>query len=522
MGARHLVGTLWAVAALAGCSGSPDLEPAPKEPAPLPAPDPQPEPTTAATVVLPAAPYTDDAIRSAREAAQRRLLTAEQPLQPDLRAPPASGLPGGAQVLGEGELPGFFAALEHPEGQAPLGHMERALAELESGSRGEPVRFAFYGASGTAADLWTGYVRAYLQERFGDGGPGFTFAAKPRRWSRHQELLIESSKHWTRHNAYRIDPGSIDEPKAQFGVMGQVLDTTSKFAWTQISPKSGSRSETTLARYELHYLLQEDGGSIWVKLDGKRVATVSTDLGSKKARAHALEPGSKIGVLTVRLEPGEAHVLRLGAKGDGPIRLLGVVAETERPGVVLDTLGVIGAKATNMMVWDEQMWAQHLESRLPDLVMMAFGNNEAADEDEPIGEYETGYRAVMQRLEKVAPEASCIIMGPGDFPKRVRPDGTPAEHGDTEFTLELRPRLAEIEAVQRKIALEFGCAYLDPVSILGGQGAKHVWVEAGLGKDDYLHLTREGYVRLGTAVADAMLHRYDWATRGDWSPIPGG
>lgn len=430
----------------------------------------------------------DDHIRSAREQAQRALLRPNEPLQPDLAPTPGGPLPGADQPLPPAGLPGFFTSLESRGSDSPLAHFEAALDSLQRGEARAPVRVAVYGASGVSADLWTAYVRAYLQARFGDGGPGIVAAAPPTSWYRHHELELESSKRdWTKHNSHRLEG---DQDPGYFGVMGQAMSATSKTAWTQISPRSGSRSATQLASYVIDYLAQPGGGSFRVLLDGELVGEVSTDTS---------EPTPGLGRERVELEPGSSHRLRIEVEGDGPVRLLGVIAETERPGIVLDTLGVDGAKPSNHRAWNEALWTEHIRARDPVLYLLVFGNNEAVDEDQPIGVYASDYRLLLERFARALPDASCVVVGPDDFPKIN-------EAGE----LEPRPRLAEIRKVQRELAASYGCAFLDLLALFGGPGSKTAWVAAGLGKDDHLHLTRAGYLRVGMGVADALLQGYDW------------
>lgn len=454
-------------------------------PAPSPEPAPQAEPDPPPP--LPRTAVLDDAIRAARTTAQLRILPRNQEPFPDLPPLPDGPLPG-ADVPPEA-IPGFFAPLHYPPDHDPLASFEAALAELEAGTRDTPVRLAFYGASGTASDLWTGYVRAYLQARFGNGGPGLVAAAKPNRWYRHTEFQLEvPKKRWTRNNSYRrVD----DEDPGHFGAMGQSVTADSKRAWSEIKPGKRSTTADQIAFYELHHLQQPRGGSYVVRIDGKVAAEVSTRLPKGEDRP-------RLGTHRVDVESGE-HTVRIELAGDGEVRLLGMVAETEKPGIVLDTLGVDGAKTSNQLLWDEPLWTEHIRSRDPVLYVLAFGSNESVDEDEPISQYESENRRVLERFRRVLPDASCVMFGPGDFPK-IDEEGMPQP----------RPRLDEIREVQRRLAPEYGCAFFDALQMVGGHGAKSAWVNAGLAREDYLHLTRRGYVRLAMGFADALMHRYDW------------
>src|SRR4051794_32652682 len=65
------------------------------------------------------------------------------------------------------------------DGNGALDHFYAALRDLHSGQSRRNVRIVHFGDSPTTADLITGDARELLQERFGNGGPGFLLIAKP-------------------------------------------------------------------------------------------------------------------------------------------------------------------------------------------------------------------------------------------------------------------------------------------------------------------------------------------------------
>ncbi len=474
-----------ALACRSGDSPPPPATPTAEPAAPVAADAPDPTPAAVELPPLPDHAVLDDAIIAAKARAQSELLASSEPPHPELQPLPPHGLPG-AKLTAD-PMPGFFTPLVMPPEGDPLAPLDEALAQLQSGERSEPVRLAMYGASGTAVDLWTGYLRRYLQARFGDGGPGIVSAAPHNRWYRHHELSIKGSKHWTKRNAYRRD--GEDDP-GLYGPMGVCHDTANKRAWAEIKKGRRAPSDRTLAFYELLHLQQPGGGTYRALIDGTKVAEIATALPTG-------ESNPKLG--SHRIELGEGQpTLRLEAAGDGAVRMLGVIAETGKPGVVVDTLGIDGAKIVNQLLWNETLWAEGIRRRDPVLYVLAFGTNSSVNEEDPLSEWEAGYRVVLERFRKTLPKAGCVIFGPGDYP---------IVEGDQVLP---RPRLNEIREIERRLAPEYGCAFWDALSFVGGEGAKPAWVEAGLARDDYLHLTRAGYVRLGIGFADALMQRYDW------------
>jgi hypothetical protein len=64
------------------------------------------------------------------------------------------------------------------------------LYRHQQGKTPGPVRILHYGDSHTAADEWTGEMRARLQEKFGDGGSGYSFAGRP--WNGYRREDVRS------------------------------------------------------------------------------------------------------------------------------------------------------------------------------------------------------------------------------------------------------------------------------------------------------------------------------------------
>ncbi len=436
-------------------------------------------------------------IKEARDRAQQRMLGEQAPLLPDLPPLPAGGAQAAMIAAEQAPLiPGFFVRVEDPEEQTnALAAFHDALLALEDGRDPDgKVRVVFFGASGTASDLWTGYVRTYLQTRFGDGGPGVVPGAAPNKWFHHSELSVVSSAGWTRYHA-----GQREKlPDQAYGLMALAMITTRAGEWARIGPSKSRADNLRVARYEIDYLEQPGGGRFAVSIDGVQVAEVATD-------------AAFLGLGTFKYDvPPGLHRLEIVTLDEGAeVRLFDVVAESDTPGVVLDTVGIEGARASVHLHNDEQLFMQALARRAPDLIVLAYGTNEATDTDEAISAYESKERSVVLRMRRAAPQASCLLFGPGDFPL-VQGKGK-------RRTIEPRPRVGEILEVQRRVAREMGCAFWDGREFMGGEGSMKAWVEAqpSFAQGDFLHFTRRGYVRLGQALSDALLLEYDLAHAAD-------
>jgi lysophospholipase L1-like esterase len=385
----------------------------------------------------------------------------------------------GRNVNGNGL--GLFEPLTLPPGGRPALHdFYDALHDLREGKDPDgKVRVLVYGASHTDADVYPHYLRAYLQERFGDGGHGFVHVAKPWRWYGHVRMQVEGLDGWLTEHAQRTN-GRDD---GLWGLLGASLSSKSKRAWGKVSHRKGSVG----SKYELYFLRQPKGGSFVVTIDGSKKVTVRT-------AAAQIAPGYH----PIELPEGE-HTIEVRPVGNGEVRMFGMTVERDQPGVVVDTLGIGGTRITNLRAWDETVWGDNVRRRNPDLVIFAYGTNSAPG-GIGMADYEERVREVVQKVKRAAPDASCLLIGPGSFPQKLE-DG---RYGP-------RERVAGIIAAQSRVAAELGCAFWDLRAFMGGELAMLDWASSTprMAKGDLVHLTRRGYVRMGMGLVDALMLDFD-------------
>lgn len=391
----------------------------------------------------------------------------------------ADGAGEGLGLGGEELLLGSEVALHDPSGRA-LNAFHRALRRAALGEG--QARVVVYGASHVAGDFATGTLRRMLQQEFGDAGHGFVLPAQPWPHYRHLDITVESnSRRWT---ADRVRTG-VGEP-GRYGLAGVALTASSSGAFGRVLT-----GERHASRFELFYWRAPDGGSMEVRIDDRLVRRLPT---------RAAEAGPAYELFTV---PDGPHSFEIRARGDGPITVFGVAVEREVPGVVLDTLGINGARAANQLMWDEALWREQLRRRAPDMIVLAYGTNESGDDDQPIESYEADLRQVVARTRAAVPSASCMLIGPSDRPVPNR-DGTFAE----------RPRTAMVIDVQRRVAADHGCAFFDLVEFGGGPMHMVQWasVDPAWAQRDHVHFTIRAYERLGQVLHGSVLGGYDGPT----------
>lgn len=432
----------------------------------------------------PLTPVYDATILRLRSRAQERILGRDQAVEDEFgRIVPARQI-----VLDSSEGPpapngnalGQFVPVEN---EAALSHFHAALGSLAAAREpGNKVRIAVYGASHTQADIYSGYLRYYLQSRFGNGGAGFIPLGVERGWSSRIDFKVRARGFKMQYVQQKSPP-----PHGRFGLSGMAA-VGGPHGRIRISPENTTDPDLTGSQYGLFYAAEPFTGDIAISVDGGVPVQLPTSAAKLEARYHTFE------------RPLGWHEVEIRSLGIGGARLFGLTIERAQPGVVLDTLGIRGTRAANMLLWDQALWEEHLHRRDPDLVLLAYGTNETTDRGQPIADYSKELSQVLARVRKALPDASCVLVGPGDFPK--------AEEDGSWST---RPRLLEIIREQRRLAPRFGCGFWDAYAFMGGAGSMAEWVRSNprLGAPDHIHLSTRGYVRMGMVLGDALLRAYD-------------
>lgn len=238
--------------------------------------------------------------------------------------------------------------------------------------------------------------------------------------------------------------------------------------------------ETPFRRLRLHLLRQPGGGRVRVRVDGREVALVDLD-------------GSP-GAVLVQPEPnGESRRLEIECLG-GPVRILGLALENG-PGVSYSALGVIGAQASWLLRSEPSVFEAILQRESPDLVILAFGTNEASLSDFEPESYRRNLRNVLDRFRTSLPDTAILLLGPPDC---VLPRARPGA-------------LRQVVRIQADLAQQTGALFISQQEAMGGEGAMISWAKEGLALKDRIHFSSEGYARLARAGLSGLFTRLDRA-----------
>ena len=359
---------------------------------------------------------------------------------------------------------------------APFEQTAALVPFFEQLMRVKPVHIVQWGDSHTAADDFTGGLRDQFQQRFGNGGSGFSVAGHPFPGYRRFDARGGGTPLW------QTVGGRAGNGDGWFGLGGVSIVAD--------RPGQSVFLNTECDRLEVHFLQQPGGGRLALYDNEERLDDIDT--------------GGELTAGFVRYEaqPGP-HRFSLRTLDRKPVRVFGWVAD-KAAGVTYEALGLNGAEAGVILKWNPEMLATYVHRREPALIVLAYGTNEASDPYWKHESYREMFAALVARLRETAPAATILVVGPPDRWSVVR------------GRWQLVAGIDGINADQRAVCKQLGCAYWDTRARMGGPGAMRDWLYAGLAQGDRVHFNSAGYRRLASVLfADLMkqLEIYEHATQ---------
>lgn len=451
------------------------------------------------------------------------------PVEPRSTQPSTDANAAGATADAADDMPtagaGFLDA-------AP-GSLDALFRALDAAERGEPpgrTLLVFFGDSHTASDAMTSRIRSVWQQRFGDAGRGLVAAGRPT--ARH---YYQRDVRYGATGAWRSAVGGARDPEP-FGIAGLRVYGERRGSTLWVETCADCPAGTAVAQFEILYQAAPERGTLKFRVDGEPWQQLST-------RTSAAEPPHPARhVISV---PDGAHRLTLEHAGGGQVDLYGIVLERARPGVVVDSLGVVGRRLGSLRSWDWSIIGDQLATRDPRLVVLQYGTNEADDPDLDLEALARYYDEVIARIRAAAPGASILILGPPDMavreagracdrmrkPAKAPPPKQPVEDpdipvgdaesapaddaGQPDVIPECRWRtpgvLREIIAVEHAAAVRNKVAFFDTFAAMGGADKMNEWflAQPRMVFKDRVHFTTAGYQRWADELSNALLVSYE-------------
>lgn len=341
--------------------------------------------------------------------------------------------------------------------------------------RAEVFRIVQIGDSHTAGDFFTGGLRAALQERWGNAGAGWVWPVAVA--GQRAAVMQCAASGWRVLTARQEGSGF---PLG--GVLARSEPGGGRLLLTPAAGYAGPQRVTALAR----------------------PARASGPLRFEDAQglAHAEAPeapeaphGQGWRAMAFRAEPP----LRITAQA-GDVWELGPMGfENGGAGVTVSALGLNGAQITHAERW-RSGWPQDLLAMRADLLIFAFGTNEAFDPRPDPARAEAAWARVLDAARRALPRAGLLLLG---APDALRPGALQTE-AETEGDCGRPLWLGLAQRMQRRQAQAAQAAWWPWQDAMGGPCTARRWQAEGLMAPDGVHFTPAGYARAARQLADSL------------------
>lgn len=333
------------------------------------------------------------------------------------------------------------------------------LARKFSTADRTPINIVQLGDSHTAADLFSGEMRRLLQAQYGDGGIGFV-AATPVPGTRYEQVILTAAKRqWSLVSAR-------NQQSTQFPLGGYLSLPQSPGAKVQIAQREPNRQQ-----YRVSALYQATVNST---LKAQSSLTQASRMLAATGGQWRFSPPFNNLSMPLELSVANTQGLALGGWN-----ILG----QKSAGVIYSSLGINGARLDVLDKW-QPGWVDTLKALRPDLVVLAYGTNEAFDDDLELDKYRAQFQDKITQLRKTLPKAVILLVGPPDSIKR-RGAGSCA-------AAQPQP-LRQVIQIQKDLAQRNRTLFWDWQAFMGGDCAISQWQAKELARNDLVHLTADGY-----------------------------
>lgn len=346
----------------------------------------------------------------------------------------------------------------------------QAFRDLETGVRTEPLRIIQLGDSHTAGDYLTERLRNQLQTRYGNAGIGWLTPGYVTN-QRSAQASMKGLGKW------QMNDSKMPKPNQRFP-LGGLFNTSGGASIMDVK----SKIDLPGGSWQLS-IWHKDSNTPW------KIALPSGKLYKLAPQDHV---DGEWNLSNIAVNSTNATSLRLLAPNGGSLG--GVSLDRMAPGITLDAMGLNGAKTSIINRWDQPSVQKQLIWRKPQLVILAYGTNEAFETD--ISDYAQQLRDAVRLIKKSVPEASILIVGAPASAKNRSP------HSRAGCRLPLPPNLIQVMNVQRRVAKQERTLFWDWAAIMGGKCGAFAWANSrpALMRKDLIHFSGEGYV----ATADML------------------
>lgn len=404
---------------------------------------------------------------------------------------------------------------------------------LETQKSGK-VRIVHIGDSHIQADLFTGVIRKNLQEKFGNGGLGFSFPHNLARTNGNYFIKYSSNQSWNNHRLTKEKNGS------PIGLSGISLTTKARDFAVEINVRDNAYQFNTLK------IVTPNNQNMFEVATAKKTITLESDV--PKTIVHKIKNGEALSIIADKYNISVAELKRYNGLKSNNIRagktlkiptnemqkrsvkrsefiplslteeshshsfysetpmdkiylipnksasdfaLNGLIFEKNEPGITYSAIGVNGAKASDYNKYP--LFFEQTPALQADLIVISLGTNETFDKM-PVQDYMNQLNTFIANIKAKNPNAEVLVMS-------------------TPPSLLYRRSLNHFaDAYAREINAQASVANhasWDLFAIMGGMYGVNRNYRQGLMSGDKVHYTKSGYEKQGELFSQALLNAYE-------------
>lgn len=345
------------------------------------------------------------------------------------------------------------------------------LFKALEGASEKGVRIVHYGDSQIEEDRISSRIREALQERFGGYGQGMMPAMKYFTFGMGCDASGEGDR-------FSVFGNKSDNSK--YGPYGDFIriDSTIQLNFRQMR----SKDKGVMPFDRLSVLVGNVDGELRMRCAGKTLVAT----GDRSLSRYDFElPDSSLRASLV-----------LSGKAD----IYGVLLDS-REGVHLDNVAMRGCAGLVFTSISSEQLRRFYRDENVRLIILQYGGNSVpyTTSTKAVSNYAQAMRKQIAYLQKMAPEARIVLIGPSDMSTLVK------------GKRQTYPILPEYIDSLRANTNAAGAAYWDLYGAMGGWNSMVDWVNATppLAGSDHVHFTRRGSEKVGEMFSDALLLYYD-------------
>ncbi|AOA59329.1 GDSL-type esterase/lipase family protein [Acinetobacter larvae] len=163
-------------------------------------------------------------------------------------------------------------------------------------------------------------------------------------------------------------------------------------------------------------------------------------------------------------------------------------------GAIVSALGINGAQLSYWDRWSQQGIRNDLANIAPDLVILAYGTNEAYNNNVDIEQERSNLIRQIHSIRQASPRSAILVVS------------APESLKNTAGSCGTRPaKLTAFQNMQYQVAQQQKTLYWDWQDAMGGSCSMKSWINQGRARGDGVHFTSLGYQELGQQMAQDLL-----------------